>query len=185
MPGGIRSFIALDLPEVHREALAAHLESCTRLAPAFRWVAPDALHITLRFLGHLDAAVLEGVAAALGQVQRATFQIALDGIGTFGSRVAPRVVWIGVGEGRAECGVLAQQVEAACRAAGLDADPRGFRPHVTLARARSDGERLPSLPPSPSLAPWTVEEFVLYESRLRREPRYVALSRYSLAPPAA
>lgn len=183
MPGGIRSFVALDLPEVHREALAAHLESCTGLAPGFRWVAPDALHITLRFLGHLDPAVLERVAAALGQVRGGTFQIALDGIGTFGSRVAPRVVWLAVGEGLAACRVLAQQVEAACRAAGLDADPRGFRPHVTLARARSDGERLPSLPAAPSLAPWTVEDFVLYESRLKRQPRYVALDRFSLSPP--
>jgi 2'-5' RNA ligase len=181
VPGGIRSFIALDLPEAHREALADHLERCTRLAPGFRWVAPDALHLTLRFLGHLDPATLDDVSASLDQVSGAPFQISLGGTGTFGSRAAPRVVWLGIDEGLAACRALARQVEAACQVAGLEADARGFRAHVTLGRARADGERLPELPELPRLAPWRVQDFVLYESRLKRWPRYVALGRYSLS----
>jgi 2'-5' RNA ligase len=51
---------------------------------------------------------------------------------------------------------------------------------VTLARARREGDRLPPLPDPPRLEPWTVEGFALYESRLRQQPRYVALERYPL-----
>ena len=84
------------------------------------------------------------------------------------------------GASRAEVLRLAGAVEAACAAAGLEPDPRGFRAHVTLGRAREDGGRLPALPEPPSLEPWTVGEFVLYESRLRQAERYVALDRFRL-----
>jgi RNA 2',3'-cyclic 3'-phosphodiesterase len=176
----IRAFVALELPEAQRQALAAHLADCERRAPGHRWVAPDALHLTLRFLGHLEPEALDAVRRGLATVRGSPFRLGLDGQGTFGPRAAPRVVWLAVGEGLAACTALASAVEAACRAAGVGADPRGFRAHVTLARARTEGERLPVLPDLPRLAPWTVEDLVLYESRLQQQPRYVPLARYPL-----
>lgn len=176
----LRTFVALGLPEPHRTALAAHLHECARLAPSYRWVEPDSLHLTLRFLGHLEPEALEAVRRRLAGVRAAPFRLALDGRGSFGPRSAPRVVWLGVAEGVRPCAALAEAVEAACGAAGLEADPRGFRAHVTLARARSEGGRLDALPEPPPLPPWTVDEFVLYESRLRQQPRYVPLARYPL-----
>ena len=176
----IRSFVAVELSAANREALAAHLEECARLAPGYRWVLPDSLHLTLRFLGHLELPALERVRRELRGVRAAPFRLALEGRGTFGSRSAPRVIWLGVGDGRDACRALASAVEAACQAAGSEPEERGFRAHVTLARQRSEGQRLPELPELPPLAPWTVEEFVLYESRLRGQPRYVALERYPL-----
>ena len=180
MAATIRSFVAVDLSDANREALAAHLEECSRLAPGYRWVLPDSLHLTLRFLGHLELPALQGVRQELRGVVAAPFRLALEGRGTFGSRSAPRVIWIGVGEGRDACRALARAVEGAFQAAGSEPEARGFRAHVTLARQRSEGERLPQLPELPPLAPWTVEEFVLYESRLRGQPRYLALERYPL-----
>jgi RNA 2',3'-cyclic 3'-phosphodiesterase len=177
---GIRSFVAVDLPEAHRASLEAYLAECARRAPGHRWVEPDALHLTLRFLGHLEPAALEAVRGELGGVRAAPFRIALTGRGGFGPRAAPRVVWLGLREGVEATAELAAAVEAACRAAGLEPDPRPFRAHVTLARARTEGQRLPELPDPPDLLPWTVEEFVLYESRLRQRPRYVPLDRYPL-----
>jgi RNA 2',3'-cyclic 3'-phosphodiesterase len=176
----LRTFVALDLPAAHRSALAAHLRECARLAPSYRWVEPDALHLTLRFLGHLEPGVLDAVRGGLASVRAAPFRMALDGRGSFGPRSAPRVVWLGVADGVRACAALAEAVEAACSAAGLEADPRAFRAHVTLARARTEGERLGDLPEPPALAPWAVDEFVLYESRLRQQPRYVPLDRYRL-----
>lgn len=177
----LRTFVALDLPDPHREALAAHLRECAALAPNYRWVEPDALHLTLRFLGHLEPAVLDDVRHRLAAVHAPPFRLALGDRGWFGPPAAPRVVWLGASEGLRPCAALADAVEAACVGAGLAADPRGFRAHVTLARARSEGARLPGLPATPRLAPWTVEDFVLYESRLRQQPRYVALDHYRLA----
>jgi 2'-5' RNA ligase len=178
--GRIRTFVALPLPDAQRALLAADLAACAAAAPSYRWVEPDSLHLTLRFLGNVEQTTLERVRGELASIHAAPFRLALTGRGTFGPRTAPRVVWLGVGEGREGCAALAASVDAACRAAGLEAEPRGFRPHVTLARARTGGDRLPELPPPPDLAPWTAEDFVLYESRLRRLPRYVPLEKYPL-----
>ena len=180
MAATIRSFVAVDLSDANREALAPHLEECARLAPGYRWVLPDSLHLTLRFLGHLELPVLERVRHELQSVRAAPFRLALEGRGTFGSRSAPKVIWLGVGEGRDACRALARAVEAACQAAGSEPEARGFRAHITLARQRKEGVRLPERPELPPLERWMVEEFVLYESRLRGQPRYVALERYPL-----
>jgi len=177
----VRSFVALDLPDVHRRALAAHLDECARLAPGYRWVRADALHVTLRFLGHLEAPTLERVQRELDRVRATRFRLALDGRGTFGSGSMPSVIWLGIGEGLEACRALAGAVEAACQAAGTEPDERTFRAHVTLARQRTERTRVPELPEPPSLTPWTVEDFVLYESRLGGGPaRYVPLAHYPL-----
>src|SRR5262249_30444172 len=108
------------MPDAHREALARHLEDCGRLAPGFRWVEPDALHLTLRFLGSLEPDVLERVGSELREVRPRPFRLAIGGQGTFGPRRSPRVVWIGVTEGLEQCAALAASVEAACARAGLE-----------------------------------------------------------------
>lgn len=180
MPGLIRSFVAISLPEPNLAVLERHLAECGRAAPAFRWVEPDSLHLTLRFLGNVEQEALERVRGELASVRGTPFPLALGERGTFGPRSAPRVVWLGAGAGLESCAELAARVEAACQRAGLEAEARPFRAHVTLARARTEGDRLPPLPDPPSLAPWTVEDFVLYESRLRQQPRYVPLARYAL-----
>ena len=182
MTATIRSFVAVELSDANREALAPHLEECARLAPGYRWVLPDSLHLTLRFLGQLELPVLERARRELQSVHASPFRTALEGRGTFGSRSAPRVIWLAVGEGREASRALARAVEAACQAAGSEPEARGFRAHITLARQRKEGVRLPELPELPPLQPWTVEEFVLFESRLRGQPRYVALERYPLRP---
>jgi 2'-5' RNA ligase len=181
--GRIRSFVALALPEPNLAALERHLAECALEAPAYRWVEPDSLHLTLCFLGNLEPEALERVRGELSSVRAAPFSLSLDGRGTFGPRAAPRVVWIGVSQGLDACAALAARVEVACERAGLEPEVRPFRAHVTLARARREGDRLPPLPDPPRLTPWTVGDFALYESRLRQQPRYVALERYVLPPP--
>lgn len=176
----IRAFVGLGLPAGQRQLLSSHLQDCAALAPDYRWVAPDGLHLTLRFLGSLDGTALDRVRVELGRVHARPFRLGLDGLGTFGSRAAPRVVWVRVGDGLEDCAALARGVEDACRRARIEPDERGFRAHVTLARQRTDRARLPQLPEPPALPPWPVEEFLLYESRLGRQPQYVPLERYPL-----
>ncbi len=176
----VRTFIAIDMPDGQRASLAAHLQECARIAPGYRWVPTERLHLTLRFLGHIEPDVVDQVRIQLGSVAASPFRVGLDRRGTFGSRSAPRVVWLGVGEGLEECRALARAVEEACQTAGLEPEARGFRGHVTLARQKIEGAPLPELPDVPELDPWRVREFVLYESRLGSRPQYVPLIRYAL-----
>jgi RNA 2',3'-cyclic 3'-phosphodiesterase len=173
-------FVGLGVPDAQREALAGHLAECARRAPAYRWVEPEALHLTLRFLGGVEPDLLARVADRLAAIRSAPFRMALGGQGTFGPRSAPRVVWLGLSEGAEACASLAGLVERACLAADMEPEPRPFRAHLTLARARREGERLPALPEPPVLEGWTASELVLFESRLREQPRYVPLERYPL-----
>jgi 2'-5' RNA ligase len=158
------------------------VEQCRKAASAFRWVPPESLHLTLRFLGGVSPDRLDALRTDLRGLGERPFRLALDGVGTFGGRSAVRVVWVGLGEGTEPAAELAERVEAVCQAAGLEAETRPFRGHVTLARARgSRGAPLPELPSPPALAPWTATEFVLYESRLGRpNATYLPLERFPL-----
>ena len=176
--------MALEVPGPLRATLADHLDRCRAAAPAFRWVPPDGLHVTLRFVGSVSPEVLDGLRGGLRRLEGQAFRLALDGVGTFGGRSAPRVVWIGLREGTEPAAELAERVEAVCRAAGLEPETRPFRGHVTLARARATrGSPLPELPAPPPLESWTATEFVLYESRLGRPAAtYIPLERFGLTP---
>ena len=179
----VRAFLALPLPDEQRRLLAGHVEECARRAPGYRWVPADNLHLTLRFLGSVETSRLEELRRGLEGVRAPAFELGLDGRGTFGPRAAPRVVWLSVGRGREDCAKLAEEIEGACRAVGMESEARPFRAHVTLARARPAPSRLPELPAPPDLEPWTVGQFVLYESRLGGpSARYLELARFGLEP---
>src|SRR2546425_2511181 len=117
-PSKVRAFVALEVPEPQRGTLARHLDLCRAAAPDFRWVRPESLHLTLRFLGGVSPELLDGLRDGLRRLSGRAFGLALDGVGTFGGRSAPRVVWIGVREGTEPAAELARRVEALCQAAG-------------------------------------------------------------------
>jgi 2'-5' RNA ligase len=177
-----RLFTAVDLPLATREALLALGDP--RLGG--KWVTPEQMHVTLRFLGSVAAEQVPVIVAALGRVTSAPFALALAGVGAFPRRAgpsAPRVLWAGV----APHGPV-QALKAAIDAA-LGPDPessgRDFTPHVTLARL----PHTRGLPLAPYLAAqaaltsasWPVDSFALYESRtLPGGAEYRVLKRYSL-----
>jgi 2'-5' RNA ligase len=165
----VRAFFGLPVPDPHREELGRFIARCAQLAPDFRWTPSENLHLTIRFVGSVERAVVEGVADGL-ECAHAGFELSLGGdTGTFGRGRSARVVWLGLHAGADEAAALAASVDAACRQAGLAGEDRPFRVHLTLARARSrDGSKLPDLPAAPALSPWRAGELVLYSSRLTR-----------------
>jgi len=178
----LRVFVALPVPEPQRRVLADYLAASARAVPGYRWVEPEALHLTLRFLGSVETAQLDRVRAELRRVRGEPFRVGLGDRGTFPGRGLPRVIWLDLAEGAESCARLAAEIESACRAAGVPAEARPFRAHVTLARARDRCLEPPRLSDPPRPDPWTADEFVLFESRLRPGPgpRYVPLERYPL-----
>lgn len=145
------------------------MAACAASAPQFRWTPAGNLHLTIRFLGHLEQSLGEAIADRLQGAGLHAFDLGLGGLGAFKRGRLARVVWIGVASGAAEIANLAETVEAESVRQGLEPESRRYHAHLTLARARPrDGAPLPELPPAPGLAPWRADELILYRSHLGR-----------------
>lgn len=163
----VRAFFGLPLPKDHRETLGLYIASCQAIAPEFRWVPAANLHLTVRFIGGIERDLVAGIADRLAGTHLSAFELALGDLGTFKRGRLVRVAWLGMSAGVEAARDLAAHVEAACVAAGLEAEKRPFQAHLTLARARARvGAALPQLPDPPQLRPWQADELVLYESHL-------------------
>ena len=134
----MRLFVAIALPE----DLRARLSGMQQGVPAARWVDPDNLHITLRFIGEADGGQAHDLDAALAQVRAERFDLTFAGVGRFGQGRKSRALWVGV-EPAPALDRLRRKVEQAVQAAGFAPEGRKFKPHVTLARFKGDpGHRL-------------------------------------------
>lgn len=148
-----------------------------------RWQADDQIHLTVRFIGEVDRHAAEDLAFALGGVRHPSFDIALNGIGTFERRGRPEVIWAGVAP-HEPLQALHKKVDQACVSAGAEPERRAYSPHITLARMsrvagplgglieRSGGVSSPLFP---------VDSFILFESHLTPQGAvYEVVQRYPL-----
>lgn len=139
----LRLFVAIELgAEVCRALGALQRELRNRGLDRLRWVRPEGIHLTLKFLGETPADRLPAIEAALEPAVAGVppHELFLGRLGTFGGR-NPRVVWVSV-EGKVEpLKRLHEQVEAAMGELGFPPEDREFRPHLTLARVRPEGAR--------------------------------------------
>jgi len=126
----VRAFLAIDLPEPVLEALET-LQDDLRVG---RIMDPGTLHLTLAFLGEQPESMIAEVHQALTGLDTFTFDLTVQGLGTFGSR-QPAVLWAGIAPQPALT-ALRDRVRRLVRGAGLELQRERFRPHVTLARIR-------------------------------------------------
>ena len=139
-----RTFVAVPLPEdVHRALGALQRSMPRRAGDVVRWVEPDAIHLTLRFLGGIDpdrvGPISEGLSEAAARSAR--FTLKLDGPGAFPSLRRPRVLWVGLSGETDRLKQLHGRVEGALVRAGFDPEDRGFQPHLTVGRIRERAPR--------------------------------------------
>jgi 2'-5' RNA ligase len=138
MAENIRSFVAFDL-ENHSvlrriaEAQALLIKTGADLKP----VEPENIHVTLRFLGSISSGMVDGVFEDMKKVQFVPFNINLHGLGAFPDVRYPRVCWAGIAEGANQLRGIFSQLEPSLHARGFAREPRGFSPHLTIARVRS------------------------------------------------
>jgi RNA 2',3'-cyclic 3'-phosphodiesterase len=159
-------------------------------APSGRGEAPT--HLTLRFLGDVDASSVGAIERALRPVgpKFRPFFLTFEGVGAFPSRASVRVVWRGVGEGREELTRLAEEVAVALERAGVPRERTPFVPHLTLFRVRSARDRsragrlLEGDEPAPAPRRMRVDEFLLKESTLTPSgPVHRTVARFPLGGP--
>ncbi len=126
-----RLFVALVPPQDVVERLCA----LTGGVPGARWQSPDQIHLTLRFIGETCASTQRDIEDALAPVDLAPFDLTLSGVGHFGDKRRPRVIWAGVEPSPSLCR-LQEKIERALVMAGLPPATQKFHPHVTLARLK-------------------------------------------------
>ena len=194
----MRIFIGIDLDEEVRARISRFLEGVQGFAPEARWVRPESLHITLKFIGEQTPEQVEAITERLRRVEGSAFEINTSGYGFFPTAKAPRVFWIGIQAGP-ELAALADRVDTAVAELGIPREDRAYSPHLTLARAggrsgspkwrKGDG-------PNPAFAvldkrlaamgeidfgAMTAREFILYQSQLSASgSKYTKLQRFPL-----
>ena len=145
MTDSIRTFIAIDVPPDAKEALATLTQALkARGLSNVRWVNPNGIHLTLKFLGNIPPTTVPRILDALQAASQGyhPFNLSLGNLGVFPSPNNPRVLWVGLNGDLPALARLQSSVEEHCCALGLDPDRRPFTPHLTLGRVRR------SLPPS-------------------------------------
>lgn len=174
----IRAFIAIDLSDEARAVLADVVKMLTARTPrGVKWVGPDRMHLTLRFLGATPTEQLQALRHTLDDVarQQRPFTLSLDALGCFPNERKPRIIWIGLRDGLRPLQTLREGLDESLQPLGWTADDRPFHPHLTLGRVKDHRARV-DLPWGQGVAPAEipVSEIVLYESQLRPDgPRYI------------
>jgi len=195
----MRLFIALDIDHAIRERIARFLEEVRGFAPDARWVRPESLHVTLKFIGEKPTEKVDEIKHVLAGVRGDAFDLSFRGFGFFPNPKAARVFWIGI-QSDDRLSALAGAVDAATSALGIPKEDHPFSPHLTLARGgghsgapgwrKGDApnrnfrllqEKLTALP-LPEFGTMTAREFFLYQSELMRGgSRYTKLASFELA----
>ncbi|MBZ5721635.1 MAG: RNA 2',3'-cyclic phosphodiesterase [Acidobacteriia bacterium] len=194
----MRIFIALDIDDSIRERIRRFVDGVSGFALDTRWVRPESLHMTLKFIGEKPAEAVEEIKRALATIRGEAMEIAIRGFGFFPSAKAPRVFWIGIESGP-QLAALAEAVDDVTSRLGIAKEDHPFSPHLTLARGgggsgaprRQDGdgpnrrfqrlqEKLAAMA-TPEFGTMTAREFFLYQSQLGRGgSRYTKLAAFEL-----
>jgi 2'-5' RNA ligase len=190
----MRLFVGIDIDPPIRAAIGQFMEAVRGFAPDVRWVKPESLHITLKFIGEWQR--LANLKQELTGLRGEPVDITFGGTGFFPSARAARVFWIGV-EAPPQLETLARSIDSATAKLGIESEKRAFTPHLTLARSgsgrpqRMSGDRNTSLfqrlqnrlatMPAAAFGTMTAREFFLFESKLSpKGAQYTKLERFPL-----
>ena len=194
----MRLFVALDIDENIRERIVRFLEGVRGFSPEARWVRPESLHVTLKFIGEAAADQVGRIQQRLATIAADGFEVNFRGYGFFPGVRAARVFWVGIEAGE-KLTALAATVDSTLAQLDIAKEEHKFNPHLTVARAAGrsgsprrqagDGDnrsfqqlqdKLAVLAP-PEFGSMTARQFFLYESKLSPGgPHYAKLAEFDL-----
>jgi RNA 2',3'-cyclic 3'-phosphodiesterase len=178
----MRLFVALDVDDAIRGRIAGFMDGVRGFAPDARWVRPESLHVTLKFIGEKSEDEMQSIKRALQDISAEQIDMKIRGYGFFPGPGMPRVFWIGIEAGAALTS-LAAIVDEKLAALGMPKEEHAFSPHLTLARGGGGSgsprkqkrdrpnrgfqelqEKLAALS-APEFGAMTAREFFLYQSQ--------------------
>ena len=136
----MRCFISITLPEEIKRGMTAIQGRLRTSGADVSWTRPEGMHLTLKFLGEVEEKGVPKIEAGLYRAANGigAFSMRVSGVGTFPDIRRPRVVWIGLEEDGDSLIKLQENVERELGAIGFPGEKRGFTPHITLGRIRSN-----------------------------------------------
>jgi 2'-5' RNA ligase len=189
MPQRVRTFVAVEAPPEVRSQATELIHRLKSVDARVKWVEPQNLHWTLKFLGNVEMVEIPDVCSAVEEAMRSlpAFDLEARGAGAFPNLRNPRTIWLGVGEGAEEMVDLHQAVERSLAKLGFREEGRRFRPHITVGRVREGGGPVHELTELlEANADFegrisTVFNVTVFSSQLGREgPQYEALAHIDL-----
>jgi 2'-5' RNA ligase len=173
MPESIRTFIAFKIPEHVLSAIGKIQEVLKSYKFNIKWVRPESIHLTLKFLGNIDSATVGQIESVLRDTVKpyVPFSIQAKGLGVFPGVKRPRVIWIGITGQIDQLIGLQRNLDKDLSAIGFSRDKRPFKGHLTLGRAKGsiDANRMRSVLTMYNefeAEPFTVGPLILYKSDL-------------------
>ncbi len=134
----MRTFIAVEISEAQKRAIAGLERDLKRSDAAISWVRPENVHITLKFLGEVPEERLQDVFRITEEVCSASVSFAVDirDTGVFPAMKRPRVIWVGIGRGKDELKKISELLDIHLARQGFPREERPFKPHVTIGRVK-------------------------------------------------
>ena len=134
----MRTFIAVELPDDIRHTIAEYSESLSGVIPQVKWVAPENLHLTMKFLDEVPEGRLDPVKECVARAVEGfgPFTVELEHLGFFPNSHQPRVIWIGASGGADHLLEIFQKLEDCLESMGFDRDAKTFSPHLTIGRVK-------------------------------------------------
>lgn len=134
----VRSFIAVDIDD---DALLNKIieiqRAITECGADLKVVERENMHLTLRFLGEVGESLIPEIFAIIKEIKFKPIELALKGVGVFPNILFIRVIWVGIAKGEKELSQIASELNVQLRPVKIPSDTRGFSPHLTIARVRS------------------------------------------------
>lgn len=168
-----RLFIALELSEQQKKEVSAFQEKIKDYLDGIRWVKPEGLHLTLKFLGETEPGRIDRIKQAMDDTVSVTkrFDIIYGKSGLFPSPGKTRILWIGLRKGDREAGELADRLDRELSRAGFEPEKRSFKAHLTLGRVRNSlseaaAKRYLNQESSFTTTARTIDGITLFESSL-------------------
>jgi len=134
----IRSFIAFDIDSESLLRKFSEAEGIlVNTGASLKLVQPRNIHITMRFLGDISVSMIDSIHEEMNKVSFTPFDVEIKGLGAFPSLKYTRVVWAGIRKGTDELTDVSSQLEPRLQKLGFRPDPKGFSPHLTIARVKT------------------------------------------------
>jgi 2'-5' RNA ligase len=135
----VRSFLAIELPKPILRKIEEVQGDLRSTRADVRWVNPEKIHLTLKFFGNIEESGIDPIFKSIGEPIRDTspFSLKVRGVGAFPNLKNPRVIWMGLVDGKEVLILFQKQIETQLEKIGFQPEDRPFHPHLTLGRMKS------------------------------------------------